>query len=158
MAKTAKKKKTSPKRPTKGADEVAAKRAKAYADMEPHLCDCVKMGRIADQLFDDPDRELYDFAVHRLVDMLEELRAGYYATMPRVSHNEAPAPIAQEAQPPAAGRAREAAQTITNKGGAGLLVPRFFHERGRQLRRPYISAITSPVATKAFTPVTAMPR
>ncbi len=37
------------------------------------------MGRIADQLFDNPDRELYDFAVHRLSDMLEELRAGYYA-------------------------------------------------------------------------------
>jgi hypothetical protein len=25
------------------------------------------------------ERELYDFAVHRLADMLEELRAGYYA-------------------------------------------------------------------------------
>jgi hypothetical protein len=33
--------------------------------MEPHLCDCVKMGRIASQLFDDPDSELYDFAVDR---------------------------------------------------------------------------------------------
>jgi hypothetical protein len=37
-----------------------AKRAEAYFDMEPHLCDCVKMGRIAAQLFDDPDSELYD--------------------------------------------------------------------------------------------------
>jgi hypothetical protein len=32
------------------------------------------------------------------------------------------------------------------------------NERGRQLRRPYMNAITSPIATKAFTPVTAMPR
>jgi len=32
------------------------------------------------------------------------------------------------------------------------------NERGRQLRRPYINAITSPMATKAFKLVTAMPR
>ena len=30
-------------------------------------------------LFDDPDRELYDFAVHRLSEMLDELKAHYYA-------------------------------------------------------------------------------
>ena len=47
--------------------------------MEPLLCDCVKVARIADQLFDNPDRELYDFAVHRLAEMLEELKAGYCA-------------------------------------------------------------------------------
>jgi hypothetical protein len=61
------------------ADEIEAKRARAYADMEPLLCDCVKTGRIADQLFDNPDRELYDFVVHRLVQMLEDLKAGYDA-------------------------------------------------------------------------------
>jgi hypothetical protein len=54
-------------------------RADAYFDMEPHLCDCVKMGRIAVQLFDDPNRELYDFAVHQAWMMLEELRERYYA-------------------------------------------------------------------------------
>jgi hypothetical protein len=56
-----------------------AKRAQAYRDMEPHLCDVVKMGTIAVQLFDDPNRELYDFAVCRLSEMLDELRVRYYA-------------------------------------------------------------------------------
>jgi hypothetical protein len=65
-------------KPTK-VDPVDAKRAKAYHEMEPHLCDVVKMGMIADELFDNPDRELYDFAVHRLSDMLEDLRKWYYA-------------------------------------------------------------------------------
>ena len=60
-------------------DKTDERRAKAYADMEPHLCDVMKMGRIADQLSVDPDRELYDFAVHRLADMLEDLRKRYYA-------------------------------------------------------------------------------
>jgi hypothetical protein len=46
------------------AADIEAKQAKAYFDMEPHICDVVKMGTIAAQLFDDPDRELYDFAVH----------------------------------------------------------------------------------------------
>jgi hypothetical protein len=58
---------------------IAAKRAKAYFDMEPHLCDCVKMGKIAAQLFDDPDSELYDFTVDRLGEMLQELRKRCYA-------------------------------------------------------------------------------
>jgi hypothetical protein len=39
----------------------------------------VKMGRIASQLFDNPDSELYDFAVDRLAEMLEDLRKRYYA-------------------------------------------------------------------------------
>ena len=79
MAKTAKKKKTSPKRPTKGADDVAAKRAKAYADMEPHLCDVVRMGEIATSLFDCSDQGLFVFAVGHLEEMLLELRKRYYA-------------------------------------------------------------------------------
>jgi hypothetical protein len=47
--------------------------------MEPHLCDVVKMGTIAFQLFDDPDRELDDFAVCRLSEMLDEPKARYDA-------------------------------------------------------------------------------
>jgi hypothetical protein len=78
MTKTAKKKTSPGKQPAADA-AIDAKRAKAYFDMEPHLCDCVKMGRIASQLFDDPDRELYDFSVHRLEEMLEDLRERYYA-------------------------------------------------------------------------------
>ena len=80
MAKAPKKKKAAPRKNTTKADgDTVARRAKAYHEMEQLLCDVVNMGRIADQLFDNPDRELYDFAVHRLVEMLERLRAGYYA-------------------------------------------------------------------------------
>jgi hypothetical protein len=58
---------------------VDAKQAKAYADMEPYLCKVVNMGTIASNLFDCTDRELYDFAVHQVDDMLDDLRARYYA-------------------------------------------------------------------------------
>jgi hypothetical protein len=61
------------------AGEIEAKRAKAYADMEPRLCAVVNMGTIASSLFDCTDRELYDFAVHHLEEMLDELKARYYA-------------------------------------------------------------------------------
>jgi hypothetical protein len=47
--------------------------------LAPCLCDCVKMGRIASQLFDNPDSELCDFADDRFVVMLEKLKADYYA-------------------------------------------------------------------------------
>ena len=80
MTKRSKKKATPRKQPADGTGAaIDAKRAKAYFDMEPHLCDCVKMGRIASQLFDNPDSELYDFAVDRLAEMLEDLRKRYYA-------------------------------------------------------------------------------
>jgi hypothetical protein len=69
----------SDKSPVADVDPDDARRAEAYLRMEPHLCDCVKMARIAEQLSVDPDRDLYDFAVHRLAEMLEELEAGYYA-------------------------------------------------------------------------------
>jgi hypothetical protein len=69
---------TSPKKQPADRAAIDARRAKAYFDMEPHLCDCVKMERIAAQLFDDPDSELYDFAVDRLAEMLEDLGKRYY--------------------------------------------------------------------------------
>ena len=47
--------------------------------MEPHICDVVNMGKIAAQLMSDPDRNLYDFAVCHLSEMLRELKARYYA-------------------------------------------------------------------------------
>jgi hypothetical protein len=77
------------------AADIEAKQAKAYFDMEPHICDVVKMGTIAAQLFDDPDRELCDFAVHRLSEMLDELKA--HTTTRWTSGHEAPAPIDQKA-------------------------------------------------------------
>jgi hypothetical protein len=78
MAKAAKKK-PARKRTTKAADgEITAKRAKAYA-LEPQLCAIVNMGTIASNLFDCTDRGLYDFAVHHLEEMLDDLKARYYA-------------------------------------------------------------------------------
>jgi hypothetical protein len=62
-----------------GEDRVDARRAKAYFDMEPHINDVVCMGKIAAQLMSDPDRNLYDFAVAHLSDMLKEFKARYYA-------------------------------------------------------------------------------
>ncbi len=52
---------------------------------------------------------------------------------------EAPAPIAPEAESPAAGRSRKTAEAV-NKGARGFPVPRFSYEKGRQLRRPYLLA------------------
>jgi hypothetical protein len=81
MAKAAKKKKATPRKNTaKAADaEITAQQAKAYADMEPHLCDVVRMGEIATSLFDCSDQGLFVFAVGHLEEMLLELRKRYYA-------------------------------------------------------------------------------
>jgi hypothetical protein len=64
MAKAAKKK-SARKRAPKAA-ELAEKRANAYSDMEPHLCDVVRMGEIATSLFDCSDQGLFVFAVGHL--------------------------------------------------------------------------------------------
>ena len=78
MAKAARKKPTR-KHTAKAADvEIAAKRAKAYADMESHVCDLVSMGTIAMDQF-DKNEGLFIFAVGKLEDMLNEFRAHYYA-------------------------------------------------------------------------------
>jgi hypothetical protein len=80
MAKTPKKKKATPRKPTpKGAfSGIDAKRAQAYSDMESHVCDLVSMGTIAMDQFDKNDG-LFIFAVGKLEDMLNEFRAHYYA-------------------------------------------------------------------------------
>jgi hypothetical protein len=79
MSAAATKKKAAGKRTTKAADvEIAARRAKAYADMEPHLCDLVSMGTIAMDQFDKDDG-LFIFAVGKLEEMLNEFRQRYYA-------------------------------------------------------------------------------
>jgi hypothetical protein len=59
-------------------DAIDAKRAKAYSDMEPHVCDLVNMGTIAMDQF-DKDRGLFVFAVGKLEEMLAEFRKRYYA-------------------------------------------------------------------------------
>jgi hypothetical protein len=65
--------------PVTDVDPDDARRATAYFDMEPHINDVVCMGKIAAQLMGDPDRNLYDFAVAHLSDMLKEFNARYYA-------------------------------------------------------------------------------
>jgi hypothetical protein len=77
MAKTPKKKTAPPTK--KQMTEIEAKRGNAYADMEPHLCDVVRMGEIASSLFDCSDQGLFVFAVGHLEEMLLELRKRYYA-------------------------------------------------------------------------------
>jgi hypothetical protein len=78
MAKAARKKPTR-KHTAKAADvEIAAKRAKAYADMEPHLCELARMGEIAAMMF-DKNEGLFIFATMHLDDMLQEFRRRYYA-------------------------------------------------------------------------------
>jgi hypothetical protein len=62
-----------------GEDRGDARRAEAYFDMEPYINDVFCMGKIAAQLMSDPDRNLYDFAVAHLSDMLKEFKARYYA-------------------------------------------------------------------------------
>jgi hypothetical protein len=78
MAKTAKKKKATPRKPKAADGEITARRAKAYADMEAHVCDLVNMGTIAMDQF-DKDKGLFIFAVGKLEDMLNEFRTRYYA-------------------------------------------------------------------------------
>jgi hypothetical protein len=62
MAKTAKKKKATPRKPKATDGEIAKKRAKAYSDMESHVCDLVSMGTIAMDQF-DKNEDLFIFAV-----------------------------------------------------------------------------------------------
>jgi hypothetical protein len=60
-------------------DAREAKRANAYANMEPHIGNIVRMGQIASMLFDNPDEGLFIFAVTQLEDMLLQFRRHYYA-------------------------------------------------------------------------------
>lgn len=78
MAKTAKKKKVTPRKPKATDGEITARRAKAYADMESHLGDVVRMGEIAAMMF-DKDEGLFVFATTHLDEMLQEFRRRYYA-------------------------------------------------------------------------------
>jgi hypothetical protein len=55
------------------------RRPKAYSDMEPHICDIVYMVQIAVEVLHHPNRNLHQFAVYRLSEMLDELKARYYA-------------------------------------------------------------------------------
>ena len=77
MAKTAKKKKATPRKPKATDGEIAKKRAKAYSDMEPRICDLARAAELAMTVFDDPN--LFLFAVGQLDAMAQRFRADYYA-------------------------------------------------------------------------------
>jgi hypothetical protein len=47
--------------------------------MEPHICDVVNMATIAVEVLHHPNRGLHEFAVYRLSEMLDELKARCYA-------------------------------------------------------------------------------
>jgi hypothetical protein len=78
MAKAAKKKKATPRKPRATGGKIAEKRANAYSDMEGHICDLVSMGTLAMDQF-DKEKGLLIFAVSKLKDMLKEFEAHYYA-------------------------------------------------------------------------------
>jgi hypothetical protein len=76
-AKNARKRATRAKeRSEAAADHVDAKRAKAYHDMEPRVCDLALAATLAMEVFDQP--ELFLFAVSQLDDMAQRFRANYY--------------------------------------------------------------------------------
>jgi len=52
---------------TSAPDPVMARRAHAYHDMEPHVCDLARAAELAMEVFDRPD--LFLFAVGQLDDM-----------------------------------------------------------------------------------------
>ena len=62
--------------------EVDALHATAFRDLESTICDCVSMAKIAAQMViakdDGTDRELV-FAVVHVLEMMDALKAGYYA-------------------------------------------------------------------------------
>jgi hypothetical protein len=78
MAKAKKKpaaRKRTPKAAVGGA--LVEKRAKAYHDMEPHVCSLSRAAELAMAVFDQP--ELFLHAVGQLDDMTQRFRARYYA-------------------------------------------------------------------------------
>ena len=59
------------------AEPVMARRAHAYRDMEPHVCDLARAAELAMEVFDRPD--LFLFAVGQLDDVAQRFRAHNYA-------------------------------------------------------------------------------
>src|ERR1700730_8033417 len=98
--------------------------AEAFRDLEPGICDCTTMAKIAAQIVlsaNTTDCELV-FAVAHVSEMLDAFKANYYAaTTGRnggTQHHEAPASIDQKAQPATAGRSLETVKAVTK--GRGL--------------------------------------
>jgi hypothetical protein len=62
---------------TSAPDPVMARRAHAYRDMEPHVCDLARAATLAMVVFDQDD--LFLFAVEQFDAMAQRFRANYYA-------------------------------------------------------------------------------
>ena len=62
---------------TSAPDPVMARRAKAYSEMEPRVCDLARAAELAMAVFDQED--LFLFAVTQLDAMTQRFRAHYYA-------------------------------------------------------------------------------
>ena len=77
MVKAAKKKPA--RKPSTKTCALVEMRAKAYSEMEPQLCDCVRWAELAEVLSLDHKRSHYDMVVRHLAEKMEELRAAYYA-------------------------------------------------------------------------------
>ncbi|SRR5260370_21480795 len=60
-------------------DDITARRAKAYHEMENSVCEIARMGELAMNCFDDPDEGLFIFAVGHLEWMLQRFTQRYYA-------------------------------------------------------------------------------
>jgi hypothetical protein len=58
-------------------DPVTAKRAKAYRDMEPHVCDLARAAELA--MLASDDESLFLFAVEQFETMVQRFRERYYA-------------------------------------------------------------------------------
>lgn len=78
MTKAAKKKPAA-KAPAQAATETAARRAKAYADMEPHLRDCQRWARLAEALATDDDPAIMALVAEHTANEIDKLVAAYYA-------------------------------------------------------------------------------
>jgi hypothetical protein len=73
--KTAAKAKAKPAKIDRGV--IDAKRAKAYSEMESHVCNLSRAATLAMVVFDEDD--LFLFAVEQLDAMAQRFRANYYA-------------------------------------------------------------------------------
>ena len=58
-------------------DPVTEKRAKAYRDMEPHVCDLARAAELA--MLASDDESLFLFAVEQFETMVQRFRERYYA-------------------------------------------------------------------------------
>ena len=78
MTKAAKKKPAA-KAPAQAATETAARRAKAYADMEPHLRDCQRWAHLAETLATDDDSAILALVAEHAASEIDKLVTAYYA-------------------------------------------------------------------------------